>query len=125
MRDFRINELQLMATENSEKAIDVGKLREIDITEIFYKELDIIAKRNELLNMNLNGPPNSGKSTVAMSLAKTHLGYKRKWKHTREEFGIHNINRDQGEFSKEMRNPELKDTIRVIDEWNELETTVS
>lgn len=115
---FKTNQFLFYALEYSDKLIEEAELRAKDMTEMFFDELIKMHKSGELINGNINAPPTRGKSTVGFAIGHflMPIFFKRK-------FTIHDIDRDQQEFSKNMRNPELKNTLRIIDEWNELETT--
>lgn len=110
------------ASEFRKRLTEDQDIEKIDQTSLFYAETDEIITKGELLNININAPPTSGKSITAMAIAKNT--YDRHFKkHTKKQFGINNIARDDQEMSKMMRDPTLHDTIIVTDERNSLEHT--
>jgi len=94
------------------------EIRTIDMTEEFWNELKEIYEAGEIINININGLPTKGKSTIGGEIA-TYIVEKL----IHKSISIHNIARDQQEFSKMMRDPKLNNTCILIDEWNELEST--
>ncbi len=94
------------------------EIEKIDMTPMFWRELYKIIDSGELINMNINAPPTFGKTVTAFAIGievmKEKFG---------TDFSLKDVDRDQQEFSVVMRNPNTKNTVRVIDEWNELETT--
>lgn len=113
---FLTNTLYHLAEEYRKRLTDESEIERQDVTDILFLELFEMVKRGELINMNINAPPTSGKSITGMAMASIVMKtcFKR-------NLNITDIDRDQHEFSKRIRDPEMKNTIRIIDEWNELE----
>jgi hypothetical protein len=97
---------------------DESEIETIDMTNTFFKELKTMVLNKEMWKINMNGLPSTGKSTAAMAMADIILKdcFKRR-------FSIYDLDRDQQEHSKRIRDPEITNTVRVIDEWNALEDT--
>lgn len=117
-KGYRTNTFYHYANEYYNALTTTEELEKIDMTEEFWTEIDKVIKEKELLNINVNGQVATGKSTLAMEIARRIQKM-----YFEKELGIKDIDRDQQEFSKTMRNPNIKNTIRIIDEWNELENT--
>lgn len=115
---IRVNSFYDMATTYLKHPINEDEIEAIDMTDTFFRELDTMHDEGELLNMNFNAPPGSGKSITAMA-----VGQRQMRKHYKKNFGLKDIDRDQQEYSKKVRDPRVIQTYRVIDEWNELEET--
>lgn len=121
--DTPTNKFYYWANYYGNKATEDEKIQNINFTSEFYQELENHIKLGEIIIININGKPAQGKSTVAMAIAQQIIDIMRQHKKTDETFGIKHIVRDQQEYSRIMRNPHLKNTVRVIDEWNSMEET--
>lgn len=115
---FKTNKMLVLAIELSYQMVDDKEIENVDRTELFYDEIIKIVENKELLNININGPVASGKSTVGFAIgdAVTINCYNRM-------LDVRDIDRDQEEFVETIKNPDIKDTVRVIDEWNDMEAT--
>lgn len=113
-----VNSLYHYAESFRKHITEETEIEKIDQTRLLFDELLTIVKSGELINININAPPTSGKSVTGMAIANYIMTrcYGRK-------LNLTDIDRDQQEFSSTLRNPRICDTVRVIDEWNELETT--
>lgn len=118
MKKYRTNSFYHYANEYRKYATDENDIEKIDCTDMFWAELSVMIDEGELVNININAPPTSGKSVTGFAIATRLMKEK-----FNKEFGIMDIDRDQQEFSKTMRDATIKNTVRVIDEWNELELT--
>ena len=124
---YKVNSFYKLAeryvSEITSEALD--NIKEIDMTQLFYQELNYMVKHGEIIKLNINGKMRLGKSTVAMSIGNDvfNMIVKNKQKPKGSKFGMRNIARDQQEYSKKMRDPELSFTVIVVDEDNELEKT--
>lgn len=117
-KGFIANSFYHYAEEFRKNMTDEKEIEKIDMTELFWTEMFTIPQVGEIINVNINAPPTSGKSLTGFSIASEIMPVLFK-----KGFSTNDIDRDQQEFSITMRNPDIKNTIRVIDEWNELETT--
>ena len=115
---FRTNKLFLLALNEFDKIQNITETSENDLTEIFFDEIIKIHKNKELINITINGKTTQGKSTVAIKIV--HFILKECYQ---RNMTIKNIVRDQREFSKLVRNPNIENTAIVIDEWDNLEET--
>ena len=122
---FKTNTLYAMANEYRKNLTDESEIEKIDMTEILEREEELMIKNGEIILENVNAKMRLGKSTMAMARALRIFGLLKKYKKQPKsaQFGIKNIARDDQEFSKLMRNPDLQNTVIVTDESNELEQT--
>lgn len=100
------------------KPIEQNEIMKNDVTDLFWTEFFTMLKENEIVNMNINAPPGEGKSTVAMQIGNDGCKYR-----FNREINLMDIDRDQQEYSIKMRDKKVQNTIRIIDEWNDLEAT--
>lgn len=115
---FRTNTLLEKALNYLDKPTTPEELRTQDMTNIFLTEFLMMTEKREYLNINVNGLPASGKSTVGIALLLLGMN------HIKKPFTLWNIARDQTEYGRRIKNDcENTDTFLLIDEWNELETT--
>lgn len=110
---YETNTFYHYAEENRKTLIEETEIEKVDFTQTFWKELETMPTSGELINININAPPTSGKSVTGMAIADKIMK-----KIFKRPLNITDIDRDQQEFSQTMRNPKIKNTIRVIDEWN-------
>ena len=121
---FQINSLRKIAEKYSK---EIGKEEEIakeDRASLLEAEIRYQVRNGEIVIVEIHAKPRLGKSTVGTNIAMTWIDdeLKRCSKKNKElEFGMRNIARDDQEYSKMMRNPDLMNDIIVIDENNELE----
>ena len=98
----------------------------IDMTNKFGKEIDRRVKNRELAKIQVNAPTRSGKSTVGIILGLWILNlinkYFRELAYSKK-FSMNNMCRDDQEYTRKMRNPDLMYDVLVIDEQNALEKT--
>ena len=66
---FETNTFYHFANEHRKRITDESELEMIDFTETFWKELGTMISKGELINMNINAPPTSGKSITGMAIA--------------------------------------------------------
>jgi hypothetical protein len=125
VKKFKTNTLYHYANEYRKHMTDESEIENIDMTEILEAEEEQIIKNGEILLENINAKMRLGKSTMAMARALRIHKLLKKYgkKNKKDKFGMKNIARDDQEFSKMMRNPELSNDIIVTDESNELEQT--
>lgn len=122
-KTYKANNLYKMAQENRENITEDSEIEKRDITEVFYRELDIMVRDGEITYLTINAKPRLGKSTAGMAIGAfiferlVHYGMAEKG----AKFGIKNIARDQQEYSKRMREHDTGFTVMVIDESNSLE----
>ena len=74
-----------------------------DFTEKFWVGIHTKIICQELINININGEVATGKSTAGFAIANII-----KKAHYNKELTIHDIDRDQQEFSRTMINPAIK-----------------
>jgi hypothetical protein len=117
-RKLKTNIFYHYANELRKRLVDEEEIERIDFTKDFWKGMWGLIEAKELINININAPPASGKSITGFSIANTT-----KKKYFGGKLGIADIDRDQQEFGTTVKNPEIHDTIRVVDELNELEET--
>lgn len=108
----------------SEDLIEEGEIAKNDVTEKFIKEIghNMLINR-ESVNININSPVRSGKTTVNFACGIIVQEGLKKLGMTTEDFGIKNIARTQYELSKKMREPEMNNVFICIDEFDDLEET--
>lgn len=118
VKKFKTNKLLLLAIELSYQLVDEKEIESIDRTDVFYDEIIKIVDNKELLNVNINGPVASGKSTVGFAIGNevAKACYNRK-------LDVRDIARDQEEYVEMIKDPSKNDTVIVIDEWNDMEDT--
>jgi len=119
--EFQTNSLYYYADKYLREAIGEDEILQKNRTELLFKELEDYIINKELIKITINGKVRSGKSTIGFKIGKIIQELLVKHKKTKQPFGMHNIARDQQEYSKLMRNPEMTQTILVTDENNELE----
>ena len=114
-----------LAEQASQNIEDPEKIEEKDLTNIFWEELEMMIKQGEIIIVNINAKMRLGKSVLAFAIAnKIHdLLKKYEQQPKNAQFGIKHLARDQQEFAKLMRDPNLKNTVIVTDESNAMETT--
>lgn len=124
-QDNKVNALYYYANKYRQKPIEEAEIEAIDMTEVFWKEIETMIKEGEIIILNINGKPRTGKSTVGFSIGDSIFNYliKYKFKDKKEKFGLRNIARDQQEKSVMMRDDKTQFTVIVTDESNELEKT--
>lgn len=119
------NILQTLAEEIVRYTIPLEEVIKINLSTKLLKEIAREIINKEIVKIQINGKPRLGKSTVAILLGlyidkclKEHS-----LKKESNKFGVKNIARDQNEFMKRMRNPELMYDIIITDESNSSENT--
>jgi len=124
-KKFKTGLFYVLANDYRKAITDEDKIEAIDMTASFFQELKIMIKSGEIIIININAKMRQGKSTTAMSVGYDILSYlvedKKQPKGT--TFGMQHIARDDQEYSKRMRDPNLQNTVIVTDEQNELEHT--
>lgn len=105
------NEYKLHATDDSE-------IEKIDFTEEAMEGFHDYIKLGQPLKVQIWAPPFTGKSLFAMAITNELME-----EHYGRSLNITDIDRDQQEHSIKVRDPKLKNTIRVVDEQNELAET--
>lgn len=117
-RKYKTNVFYHYANMYRHRLTSDEEIEKIDFTDLFWEGLFTFLETRVPINININGYPGMGKSTAAFAIAQTLMK-----SYFKKDFDVGNIDRDQQEFSKNIRDPQIKETVRVIDEWNELETT--
>lgn len=103
-----------------------NELRNENITDMYYHELEQRIINGELINININANVRLGKSTVAISdCIRIKKLIEKYWKIKRPFDVKKNVHRDQNEYARAMkkRPNTYKHECDVIDEWSELEYT--
>lgn len=120
MKKFTTNTLQYYANQYMHKAIDEEEIDKIDMTSIFYQEIEAMINEDEIIIINVNAKMGLGKSTLGMVLGKhIHTLLKEKNK-SKGEFSIKNVARDERDFQKLFMKG-ISHTVIVIDESNLME----
>lgn len=122
---FKTNKFYFYANEYMSKATSDEDIASLDMTEEFWDEIEQEIEHDELVDININAKVRIGKSTTGIFIAKELFERMCKIKKLKgkKPFGMRNIARDQQEYSKKMRDPELSFDVIVTDEINELEET--
>lgn len=114
---IKVNLFYWLAEKFRKLATTEDEIERNDLTNEIIEALVKEAKKGGLINININGLPTTGKSITAIAIAYALI---------RQIFGremtVKDIDRDQQEYIKTVMNPDIEKTVRVIDEWNELET---
>lgn len=109
-----------------ENATERSKIEEIDMTEEFYKELDTMVKKGEIIIIQANCKMRLGKSTAIQSLGLHifELLKKHGLRDEQDKFSVKdNIAMDQMEFDYKMRDSKTTFTVILTDEDNKSEET--
>jgi hypothetical protein len=124
-KKFKTNTLYHYANEYRKNLTDESDIELIDMTAVLEAEEEEMIKNGEIILENINAKMRLGKSTMAMARAVRIFGLLQKYKKQPKsaKFNMANIARDDQEFSKMMRKPDLCNTVIVTDESNELEGT--
>ena len=95
----KVGRLYKIANELRMSMEDEAEVEKIDRTEELYYELDKMIEKGEIIIININAKMRLGKSTVAMALGRDIWGMLQRhgYRKPTEEFGMHNIDRDQQE----------------------------
>jgi len=121
---FKTNRFFSLAEEYRIYGTSDVEIALIDMTDEFWKEIEIEIRDEELVDIQLNAKVRMSKSSTGIYIGKRL--FELMIKHKKREggkFGINNIARDQQEYSRIMRNPLSRNTVIVTDEMNELEQT--
>lgn len=121
--EIEVNTFYKYALEYIEKAVPDEEIRKIDMTELFWKEIEKEIESEELVSININAKVRMSKSTTALRIGQEIYGMIAKKYGRDDKFGMKNIARDQQEYSKIMRDPNTCFTLIVTDEMNDLELT--
>lgn len=113
----------VLAMEAIDSMEPPGNLRNRDLSEEFYKELEHKVQKGELINININGPVRTGKSTTASKIVWDIKKLIKKYHGLDRPMGNKNILRDQNEYSRTVkrRKESFKHEADQIDEWAEME----
>jgi len=120
---FKTNSFYYYANEYRKNITEEEEIEKIDMTDVFYREVELMIKENELINIQINGRVRLGKSTEAIQIGLHifELLKKAGMRSKKDKFSIKNIARDDQEYSKIMRMEDTRFTVIVTDESNELE----
>ena len=121
---FLTNKFYYYAREYAENLTKDHEIRNINMTEEFWDEIEKEITNDELVNININAKVRMSKSTTGIYIGSEV--FKLLLKHKKREggkYGIYNIARDEQEYSKMMRDPNTAYTVIVTDEINQLEGT--
>ena len=118
--------LQKYAEEMMLHPTNEEEIARIDMTGKFLKEVEREVMNSEILKIQINSKPRLGKSTTGImlgmyidSLLKKHFP-----NHCNGlPIGMRNVARDDQEWTRKMRNPDLMFDVIVTDEGNALEQT--
>lgn len=124
-RKFKQNTFMKLANEYRRNMTDEAEIEKIDMTDIYFKETEIMIKEGELVIIQINAKVRGAKSTTAIAEGERVFSLLKKYKQRKKTdvFGMNNIARDDQEHSKLMRNPDTMFTVIVTDESNDLEGT--
>lgn len=118
-----INSFYFHATEVLDKAIPTADVRNRDLTNTFFAELDNYIKLGYTISININGMTRGGKTSAGWVISNyihhCMIKHKRIPKHI--PFTLYNIRRDQEDFAYVVKDPLLKECVFLIDEWSSLE----
>ena len=121
--EFPADTFWVLAMEAIDSMEPPGTLRNRNLTEEFHYELEQKVKKGELINININGPVRTGKSTTASAIVVEIKKLIEKHHKVKRPMGNKNILRDQNEYSRTVkrRPEEFKHEADQIDEWAEME----
>lgn len=121
--EFKADNFWVLAMHAIDSMEPPGNLRNRNLTDLFYYELEQKVSKGELINININGPTRTGKSTAGAAIC-TEIK-ELIWKHHKLKRPMSNSNilRDQNEYSRKVkrRKESFKHECDVIDEWAEME----
>lgn len=123
--EYEANTLYALAEQYRKYPIPEEEIENNDMTALLDAEEDEMIKRGEIIIEQINAKMRLGKSTMGI---KRGLNIFKKlqrhgYRSRNSKFGMKNIARDDQEYSKLMRDPNLAQTCIVTDEGNELEGT--
>ena len=94
-RGYIANTFYHYANEYRKHLTDEDTIEKVDMTQKFWAELDSIIEAGELINININGLPTTGKSTLGFE-----IGRRLTKKHFKRTFGVEDIDRDNKNSAK-------------------------
>lgn len=112
-----ISKLKYLAIKNNESVRTDEDIRQDDISDLVDQEIEDKIHNKELVNIQIIGQVTSGKSTLAIHYL---LKVAKLLKFTPT---INNIQGDQSEYLRKVRDPAIGNTCLMIDEWNQLGET--
>ena len=120
------NVLRLYAEEQVLIPTKEEDLLKRDMTDKFLKELEREIKFKEIWKIQINGKMRMSKSTLGITFLRYGISLLNKYfpqETNSKEWSMKNIARDDQEYTKKMRNPDLMFDMILIDEENALEDT--
>lgn len=116
-KTIEISKLRWLATKYAERMITDEEIRQNNITEELINHIKETIEEKALLNWQILGDVTGGKSTLAMELCRLVNIQLLK------PMTIDNICADQIDMNNKVKDPQLKNTCLVVDEWNALSET--
>lgn len=115
--DIIISNIKKLAMSMRDSQMSDEDIRNIDVTDDLIDEINRKIKEKNLITIQIIGEVTTGKSTLAIQLMLIIA------KLMKVPVDINNICGDQSEYIRKMADSKLKNTVLVIDEWNELGNT--
>lgn len=113
------------ALKYSSKPTDESEIQKIDMTPLFYQDIMHFFKNNDVVRVGIKGIVRGGKSTEGIALAQSlfRMGQECGTIDGRKRFTINNVLRSQHEYDKVIRNPEVSNTLMLVDEFAQADET--